>query len=173
MARLSKEPIPKELLAWYGYDIVKDLPVVKKPILKVSFKSHTPFKGCLLRLANVETWDNIMKKFGMKTPERCAKKSKGKRKRNQSLPVRYANGASDDSDSNLPNKKMKMKLEEKEEDQGWRIFIHLLLNGDLDLLHLHLLVGAVGVGGAVRVANRPTPITLRVGAVKKSKKRFL
>ncbi|GJT07092.1 hypothetical protein Tco_0841554 [Tanacetum coccineum] len=42
IARLSKEPIPKELLAWYGYDIVEDLPVAKKPILKVIFKSHTP-----------------------------------------------------------------------------------------------------------------------------------
>ncbi|GKA70420.1 hypothetical protein Tco_0776559 [Tanacetum coccineum] len=80
IARLSKEPIPKELLAWYGYDIVEDLPVAKKPILKVIFKSPTPIKGCVLGLANVETWDNIVKKFGMRTPGRCADKSKGKRK---------------------------------------------------------------------------------------------
>ncbi|GJW71438.1 hypothetical protein Tco_0128355, partial [Tanacetum coccineum] len=54
IARLSKEPILKELLAWYGYDIVEDyLPVTKKP---------------------------IPKKFGMRSPGRCADKSKGKRK---------------------------------------------------------------------------------------------
>nr|GFC91508.1 hypothetical protein [Tanacetum cinerariifolium] len=80
IARLSKEPIPKELLAWYGYDIVEDLPVAKKSILKVIFKIPTPVKGCVLRLANVETRDNIVKKFGKRTPGRCADKSKGKRK---------------------------------------------------------------------------------------------
>ncbi|GKE76093.1 hypothetical protein Tco_1542213 [Tanacetum coccineum] len=80
IARRSKEPIPKELLAWYGYDIVEDLPVAKKPIPKVIFKSPTPIKGCVLGLDNVETWDNIVKKFGMRTPGRCADKSKGKRK---------------------------------------------------------------------------------------------
>ncbi|GJZ49391.1 hypothetical protein Tco_0603581 [Tanacetum coccineum] len=81
IARLSKEPIPKELLAWYGYDIVEDyLPVAKKPIPKVIFKSPIPIKGCVLGLANVETWDNIVKKFGMRTPGICSDKSKGKRK---------------------------------------------------------------------------------------------
>ncbi|GJW28230.1 putative transposon, En/Spm-like protein [Tanacetum coccineum] len=81
IARLSKEPIPKELLAWYGYDIVEDdLPVAEKPILKVIFKSPIPIKRCVLGLANVETWDNIVKKYGMRTPGRCADKSKGKRK---------------------------------------------------------------------------------------------
>nr|GEZ67156.1 hypothetical protein [Tanacetum cinerariifolium] len=59
-ARRSKEPIPKELLEWYGYDTVKDyLPVAKKLIPKVIFKSLIPIKGCVSRLANVETWDNI------------------------------------------------------------------------------------------------------------------
>ncbi|GKB93094.1 hypothetical protein Tco_0979231, partial [Tanacetum coccineum] len=80
ITRLSKEPIPKVLLAWYGYDIVEDLPVAKKPILKVIFKSPTLIKGCVLGLANVETWDNIVKKSRMGTPGRCADKSKGKRK---------------------------------------------------------------------------------------------
>ncbi|GKD09195.1 hypothetical protein Tco_1188880, partial [Tanacetum coccineum] len=80
IARLSKEPIPKELLEWYGYDIVEDLPVAKKPIPKVIFKIPTLIKECVLGLANVETWDNIGKKFGMRTPGRCADKSKGKRK---------------------------------------------------------------------------------------------
>ncbi|GJU58944.1 hypothetical protein Tco_1236710 [Tanacetum coccineum] len=36
----------------------------------------------MLGLANVETWDNIVKKFRMRIPERCADKSKGKRKSN-------------------------------------------------------------------------------------------
>nr|GEX20948.1 kinesin-like protein KIN12B [Tanacetum cinerariifolium] len=81
IARRSKEPIPKELLEWYGYDTIEDLlPVAKKPIPKVIFKSHIPIKGCVLGLANVETWDNIVKKFRMRTPERCVDKSKGKRK---------------------------------------------------------------------------------------------
>nr|GEW40544.1 hypothetical protein [Tanacetum cinerariifolium] len=80
-SRLSKELIPKELLALYGYDITEDyLPVAKKPILKVNFKSPIPIKGCVLGLANVETLDNIVKKFGMRTPRRYADKSNGKRK---------------------------------------------------------------------------------------------
>nr|GEV99564.1 hypothetical protein [Tanacetum cinerariifolium] len=79
IARRSKEPIPKELLEWYGYDTVEDyLPVAKKPIPKVIFKSPIPIKGCVLGLANVETWDNIVKKFRTRTPERYANKSKGK-----------------------------------------------------------------------------------------------
>ncbi|GJS39832.1 hypothetical protein Tco_0564875 [Tanacetum coccineum] len=81
IARRSKEPIPKELLEWYGYDTVEDyLPVAKKPIPEVIFKSPIPIKGCVLGLANVETWDNIVKKFLMRTPKRCADTSKGKRK---------------------------------------------------------------------------------------------
>ncbi|GKB07828.1 hypothetical protein Tco_0836112 [Tanacetum coccineum] len=80
IARQSKEPNPKELLEWYGYDTVEDyLPVAKKPIPKVIFKSPIPNKGCVLGLANVETWDNIVKKYRMRTHERCADKSKGKR----------------------------------------------------------------------------------------------
>nr|GEW49484.1 reverse transcriptase domain-containing protein [Tanacetum cinerariifolium] len=59
IARRSKEPIPKELLEWYGYDTVEDyLPVAKKLIPKVIFKIPNPIKGCVLGLANVETWDN-------------------------------------------------------------------------------------------------------------------
>nr|GEX00588.1 hypothetical protein [Tanacetum cinerariifolium] len=81
IAMRSKYPIPKELLEWYRYDTVEDyLPVAEKPIPKVIFKSPIPIKGCLLGQANVETWDNIVKKFQMRTPERCADKSKGKRK---------------------------------------------------------------------------------------------
>nr|GEV92984.1 hypothetical protein [Tanacetum cinerariifolium] len=63
-ARPSKEPILKELLKWYGYDTVEDyLPVAKKPIPNVIFKSPIPIKRCVLGLANVETQDNIVKKF--------------------------------------------------------------------------------------------------------------
>nr|GFB21523.1 hypothetical protein [Tanacetum cinerariifolium] len=81
IARRSREPISKELLEWYGYETVEDyLPVAKKPIPKVIFKSPILIKGCVLGLANVETWDNIVKKFQMRTPKRCADKSKGKRK---------------------------------------------------------------------------------------------
>ncbi|GKC83340.1 hypothetical protein Tco_1139057 [Tanacetum coccineum] len=54
--------------------------IAKKPIPIIIFKIPTPIKGCVLGLANVETWDNIMKKFGMRTPGRCADKSKGNRK---------------------------------------------------------------------------------------------
>ncbi|GKD03721.1 hypothetical protein Tco_1178695 [Tanacetum coccineum] len=55
-SRWSKEPIPKELLEWYGYDTIEDyLPVAKKPIPEVIFKSLIPIKGCVLGLANVET----------------------------------------------------------------------------------------------------------------------
>ncbi|GJX96121.1 ribonuclease H-like domain-containing protein [Tanacetum coccineum] len=81
IARLSKEPILKELLAWYRNDIVEDyLSVTEKPIPKVIFKSPNPIKRCVLGLANVETWDIIMKKYGMRTSRRCADKSKEKRK---------------------------------------------------------------------------------------------
>ncbi|GKC02136.1 hypothetical protein Tco_0993746 [Tanacetum coccineum] len=91
IARLSKEPIPKELLAWYGYDIVEDdLPVAEKPILIVIFKSPIPIKRCVLGLANVETWDNIVKKYGMGTPGRCADKSKGKKACTLHLQLAYA-----------------------------------------------------------------------------------
>ncbi|GJW48793.1 putative transposon, En/Spm-like protein [Tanacetum coccineum] len=57
-----------------------DSKVAKKPILKVIFKSPIPIKGYVLGLANVKTWDNIVKKFGMRKPGKCADKSKGKRK---------------------------------------------------------------------------------------------
>nr|GEV09971.1 hypothetical protein [Tanacetum cinerariifolium] len=54
--------------------------IAKKPIPKVIFKSPILIKGYVLGLANVETWDDIVKKFQMRTPERCANKLKGKRK---------------------------------------------------------------------------------------------
>nr|GEY89390.1 hypothetical protein [Tanacetum cinerariifolium] len=81
IARRFKEPILKELLEWYRYDTIEDyLPVAKKLIPKVIFKSPIPIKGCVLGLANVETWDKTVKKFRMRIAERCADKSKGKRK---------------------------------------------------------------------------------------------
>nr|GEX17280.1 hypothetical protein [Tanacetum cinerariifolium] len=82
IARRTKEPILKELLEWYEYETFEDyLPLAKKPILKVIFKNLIPIKGCVLGLANVETWDNILKKFQMRTSERCTYKLKGKRKK--------------------------------------------------------------------------------------------
>ncbi|GJZ51807.1 hypothetical protein Tco_0606322 [Tanacetum coccineum] len=81
IARRSKEPILKELIEWYGYDTIEDyLPVAKKPIPKVIFKSPILNKRCVLGLDNVETWDNIMKKYRMRTHERCVDKPKRKRK---------------------------------------------------------------------------------------------
>nr|GEY54415.1 hypothetical protein [Tanacetum cinerariifolium] len=58
----------------------KYVPVSKKHNLKVIFKSPTPITGCLLGLANVHTWDDILKIFRVKKPESCANKEKGKRK---------------------------------------------------------------------------------------------
>ncbi|GJX94939.1 hypothetical protein Tco_0349525 [Tanacetum coccineum] len=79
IARRSKEPIPKELLEWYGYDTEFEIIYpVQRSQFEVIFKSPIPIKGCVLGLANVETWDNIMKKYRMRTPERCADKSKEK-----------------------------------------------------------------------------------------------
>nr|GEV24439.1 Gag-Pol polyprotein [Tanacetum cinerariifolium] len=69
-----------------GFSLLIELVVIglgnfaKKPIPKVIFKIPIPIKGCVLGLANVETWDNIVKNFRIRTPERCADKSKGKRK---------------------------------------------------------------------------------------------
>ncbi|GKD66291.1 retrovirus-related pol polyprotein from transposon TNT 1-94 [Tanacetum coccineum] len=67
-------------MVWYMTTVEDCLPVAKKPIPKVTFKSPIPNKGCVLGLANVETWDNIVKKYRMRTHKRCANKSKGKRK---------------------------------------------------------------------------------------------
>ncbi|GJT52278.1 hypothetical protein Tco_0978435 [Tanacetum coccineum] len=50
------------------------------PTPTVIFKSPIPIEGCMLGLVNVKTWDNIVKKFGMRTPESCADKANGKRK---------------------------------------------------------------------------------------------
>ncbi|GKC35729.1 hypothetical protein Tco_1048113, partial [Tanacetum coccineum] len=54
----------------------KYVPVSKKHNPNV--KSPIAITGCVLGLANVDTWDDILKKFRMRTPERCAEKSKGK-----------------------------------------------------------------------------------------------
>ncbi|GKA65642.1 hypothetical protein Tco_0765349, partial [Tanacetum coccineum] len=46
IARRSKDPIPKELLEWYRYNTIEDyLPVAKKPIPKVIFKTSIAIKG--------------------------------------------------------------------------------------------------------------------------------
>ncbi|GJS77722.1 hypothetical protein Tco_0727603 [Tanacetum coccineum] len=58
-------------------DIVKS---TKKPTPTVIVKRPVPIKGCVLGLANVKTWDSIVKKFGVRKPGSCADKTKGKRK---------------------------------------------------------------------------------------------
>ncbi|GJW37265.1 hypothetical protein Tco_0060185 [Tanacetum coccineum] len=58
----------------------KYVPVSKKLSQKVSFKSPIPIKGCVLRLANIQTWDDIVKKIGIRKPNNCADKGKGKMK---------------------------------------------------------------------------------------------
>ncbi|GKG40598.1 hypothetical protein Tco_0467375 [Tanacetum coccineum] len=56
----------------------KYVPVSQKHNPKVIFKSPIPITGCVLGLANVHTWDNILKKFGVKKPESGADKAKEK-----------------------------------------------------------------------------------------------
>nr|GEV33134.1 hypothetical protein [Tanacetum cinerariifolium] len=43
-------------------------------------KSLVPVTGCVLGLANVYTWNDILKKFRVRKPESCADKAKEKRK---------------------------------------------------------------------------------------------
>ncbi|GKA26412.1 hypothetical protein Tco_0712521 [Tanacetum coccineum] len=57
----------------------KNVQRTKHPTPTVIFKSPIPIKGCMLGLANVQTWDNIVKKFGVRKPESYADKAKGKR----------------------------------------------------------------------------------------------
>ncbi|GJY12085.1 hypothetical protein Tco_0381394 [Tanacetum coccineum] len=96
IASVSKEgPSIQRLLDLYGYDTVEEyleetffpstnkdtskyVPVSQKHNPKV--KSPIPITGCVLGLANVHTWDDILKKFGVRKPESCADKAKGKRK---------------------------------------------------------------------------------------------
>ncbi|GJR90215.1 hypothetical protein Tco_0214226 [Tanacetum coccineum] len=58
----------------------KYVPVSQKHNPKVIFKSPILIKGCVLGLANVHTWDDILKKFGVRKPESCVDNAKGKRK---------------------------------------------------------------------------------------------
>nr|GEV98406.1 hypothetical protein [Tanacetum cinerariifolium] len=51
------------------------------PTPTVILKIPIRIKGCVLGLANVQTWDNIVKFFGVRKPEgSCANKEKRKRK---------------------------------------------------------------------------------------------
>ncbi|GKE74022.1 hypothetical protein Tco_1536063 [Tanacetum coccineum] len=56
----------------------KYVPVCQKHNPKV--KSPIPITGCVLGLANVHTWDDILKKFGVRKVESGAAKGKGKKK---------------------------------------------------------------------------------------------
>ncbi|GKE08250.1 hypothetical protein Tco_1411801, partial [Tanacetum coccineum] len=55
----------------------KYVPVSQKNNPKV--KSLIPIIGCVLGLANVTTWDEILKKIGVRKPHICVDKEKGKR----------------------------------------------------------------------------------------------
>nr|GFA00956.1 hypothetical protein [Tanacetum cinerariifolium]GFA00965.1 hypothetical protein [Tanacetum cinerariifolium] len=50
----------------------KNVQRAKKPAPKVIFKSPIPIEGCVLGLGNVQTWDTIVKKFGIRNSRNCA-----------------------------------------------------------------------------------------------------
>ncbi|GJT82595.1 retrovirus-related pol polyprotein from transposon TNT 1-94 [Tanacetum coccineum] len=56
----------------------KNIQRTKIPTPTVIFKSPIPIKGCVLGLANVQTWDNIVKKIEVRKPKSCADNAKGK-----------------------------------------------------------------------------------------------
>ncbi|GKD16323.1 hypothetical protein Tco_1205481 [Tanacetum coccineum] len=62
----------------YAMSKGKYVPVSHKHNPKV--KSPVPVTGCVLGLANVTTWDEIVNKLGVMKSEICAYKAKGKRK---------------------------------------------------------------------------------------------
>ncbi|GJV19285.1 hypothetical protein Tco_1368305 [Tanacetum coccineum] len=62
----------------YAMSKGKYVPVSQKHNPKV--KSHVPVTGCVLRLANITTWDEIVDKIGVRKSEIYADKAKGKRK---------------------------------------------------------------------------------------------
>ncbi|GKB38945.1 hypothetical protein Tco_0883887 [Tanacetum coccineum] len=62
----------------YAMSKGKYVPVSHKHNLKV--KSHVPVTGCVLGLANVTTWDEIVNKIGVRKSEICADKAKGKKR---------------------------------------------------------------------------------------------
>ncbi|GKC32387.1 hypothetical protein Tco_1039681, partial [Tanacetum coccineum] len=107
---LEDGPSIQGLLDWYGYDTVEEyledtyfpsidkdntdedtihesyslmfkgkyVPVSQKHNLKV--KCPIPITGCVLGLANVTAWDDILKKIGVRKPGIYADKAKEKRK---------------------------------------------------------------------------------------------
>ncbi|GJU84916.1 hypothetical protein Tco_1292462 [Tanacetum coccineum] len=62
----------------YAMSKGKYVPVSQKHNPKV--KSHVPVTGCVLGLANVTTWEEIVNKMGVRKSKICADKAKGKRK---------------------------------------------------------------------------------------------
>ncbi|GKB04830.1 hypothetical protein Tco_0833025, partial [Tanacetum coccineum] len=95
IASVPKEgPSIQGLLDWYGYETVEEY--LEETFFPSTYKdttdknitdedtiheSYSPkSKGCVLGLANVYTWDDILMKFGVRKPESCADKAKGKRK---------------------------------------------------------------------------------------------
>ncbi|GKC11022.1 hypothetical protein Tco_1007804 [Tanacetum coccineum] len=108
-AIVSREGLSKELLKWYEDATDEDATVedttdedttdedIEESLFPKSkgknvqrtknltptfiFKNPIPIKGCVPGLANVQTWDYIVKKFGVRKPKgSCAYKAKGKKK---------------------------------------------------------------------------------------------
>ncbi|GJY53077.1 hypothetical protein Tco_0444741 [Tanacetum coccineum] len=75
------------------------VPVCKK--YNPNMYSPVPVTRCVLRLANVTTWDEIEKKMGAKKSKTCADKAKGKRKK---PPIFYDDDDDDDEESSIPLK---------------------------------------------------------------------
>ncbi|GJS19348.1 hypothetical protein Tco_0447980 [Tanacetum coccineum] len=87
MARQYQGTDKEGTIVHIGQDLIHEChsPKSKAKYVPVSQKHNPNVKspiaitGCVLGLPNVDTWDDILKKFGMRTLERCADKSKGKR----------------------------------------------------------------------------------------------
>ncbi|GJR16202.1 hypothetical protein Tco_0798854 [Tanacetum coccineum] len=64
----------------YEDTIEKYVPVVKSASKKAIFKSPQTITGVVLGVANLKTWDDIVKKIGKRKPGASADKGKGKAK---------------------------------------------------------------------------------------------
>ncbi|GKE37157.1 hypothetical protein Tco_1460562, partial [Tanacetum coccineum] len=77
---ITRKPVegpPIELLKWYGYDT--DL-YKGNEFPSTNNDTTDNASRCVLGLTNVHTWDDILKKFGVRKIESGAAKGKGKKK---------------------------------------------------------------------------------------------
>ncbi|GJX46282.1 hypothetical protein Tco_0271472 [Tanacetum coccineum] len=85
---ITRKPVegpPIELLKWYGYDTDlyqgDEFPGTDNDTTNnASSDEDTIQERCVLGLANIHTWDDILKKFGVRKVESGAAKGKGKKK---------------------------------------------------------------------------------------------